>query len=77
MERRRRGDEKGKKGVKERGKKALTGLVGGQENGFYFKHLLKFIAVTDVTSQLLISWLKAVALSNTVRVTHKSTNTKV
>ena len=40
MERRGRGDEKGKKGVKERGKKALTGLVGGQENDVYFKHLL-------------------------------------
>ena len=40
MERRRRGDEKGKKGVKEKGKEALTGLVGGQENDFYFKHLL-------------------------------------
>jgi hypothetical protein len=40
MERRRRGDEKEKKGIKERGKKALTGLVGGQENEFYFKHHL-------------------------------------
>ena len=36
MERRRRGDKRGKKGVKERGKKALTDLVWGQENDFYF-----------------------------------------
>jgi hypothetical protein len=34
MERRGRGDEKEKKGIKEREKKALTGLVWGQENYF-------------------------------------------
>ena len=55
MERRRRGDEKGKKGVKEKGKEALTGLVGGQENDFYFKHLLLNMVATDDTSQLPIS----------------------
>ena len=43
MERRRRGDEKGKKGVEEGGKKALTDLFGGQENEFYFKHLPPFM----------------------------------
>jgi hypothetical protein len=40
VKRREIGDERGKKGVKERGKKALTGLVWGQEIEFYFKHLL-------------------------------------
>jgi len=40
VERRRRGDKRGKKGVKERGKKALTDLVWDQENDLYFKHLL-------------------------------------
>ena len=40
MERRVRGDEKGKKAVMEGGKGALTALVWGQENEFYFKHLL-------------------------------------
>ena len=55
MERRVRGDEKGKKGVKEGGKKALTGLVGGQENDLYFKHLLASMEATDDTSQLPIS----------------------
>ena len=43
MERRGREDENGKKGLKEGGTKALTGLVGGQENDLYFKHLLKSI----------------------------------
>jgi hypothetical protein len=55
VERRRRGDERGKKGVKERGKKALTDLVWGQENNFYFKHLLCCMVATDDTSQLPIS----------------------
>ena len=55
MEKREKGDERGKKGVKERGKEALTALVWGQKNDFYFKHLLLFIVVTDDTSQLPIS----------------------
>jgi len=41
MERRVRGDKRGKKAVTEGGKKALTALVWGQKNGFYFKHSLK------------------------------------
>jgi hypothetical protein len=52
VERRGRGDERRKKGVKEGGKEALTALVWGQENDFYFKHLLKLMEVTDDTSQL-------------------------
>jgi hypothetical protein len=51
MERRARGDERGKKAVKE----ALTALVWGQENEFYFKHLLLLIEATDDTSQLPMS----------------------
>ena len=58
-------------------KKALTALVGGQENDFYFKHLPPYILTTDDTSQLLMLELNTVASRNTVRVTHKPTNTKV
>ncbi len=36
-------------------KKALTALVGGQENDLYFKHLLLLMSATDDTSQLPIS----------------------
>ena len=36
-------------------KKALTALVGGQENDFYFKHLPPCMSTTDDTSQLPIS----------------------
>ena len=52
MEKMGKGDERGKTGVKEGGKEALTALVWGQENDFYFKHLLQLTAVTDDTSQL-------------------------
>jgi hypothetical protein len=55
MERRGRADEKGKKGVMEGGKEALTALVWGQEKYFCFKHLLRNILATDDTSQLPIS----------------------
>ena len=55
MERRVRGDKRGKKAVTEGGKKALTALVWGQKNGFYFKLSLKFMRATDDTSQLPIS----------------------
>ena len=65
MERRGRGDVKGKKGVKEGGNKTLTALVWGQDNDFHFKHLLPFMIVTDDTSQLVMSELKAVVRSNT------------
>ena len=55
MERRGRGDERGKKEVMEGRKGALTALVWGEKNEFYFKHLLYLIEVTDDTSQLPIS----------------------
>ena len=77
MEKRGKGDERGKTEVKEGGKETLTALVWDEKNEFYFKHLLKLIEGTDVTSQLPISRLKAVAPLNTVRDTNKPTHTKV
>jgi hypothetical protein len=77
VERRGRGDERGKKAVKEGGKEGTDSSRLGSRNGFYFKHSLKCTEATDDTSQLQMLELNTVAPSNTVRVTHKPTNTIV
>jgi len=55
MEKRGKGDKRGKTGAKEGGKEALTALVWDEKNEFYFKNLLILMEVTDDTSQLPIS----------------------